>query len=309
MELDPMIATLLATMKEGPEVYRVGVDTARAGMETRVELLKPLAPQTVDTQDITIDTADGPLPLRLYRSAEAKTPLPVLVYLHGGGWVLGSLDTHDNVCRFLADRGPMLVVSVGYRLAPEHKAPAQQRDALAALGWAAANATLHNGDPTRLLIGGDSAGGNLAALAALESGRAAPPLAGQLLVYPVTDYPADAYASYAENAGFGLDRQAMEWFWDHWLAEGAAPDAATAPMRAALPDDLPPAYVITASHDVLRDEGKAYAARLADAGALAAHDHVPGTIHGFFSMAGLVPLATETLERAAGWLAQAKARP
>jgi acetyl esterase len=217
--------------------------------------------------------------------------------------VLGSIETHDNVCRFLAQEGPLLVISVDYRLAPEARAPAQQADTLAALAWAADNAAAHGGDPQRLIVGGDSAGGNLAALAALEARRNGPRLAGQLLVYPVTDYPADAHQSYAENADFGLTREAMEWFWGHWLADGAGPDASTAPLRQTDLSGLPPAWVITSSHDVLRDEGRAYAGRLAEAGALATLDHVDGTIHGFFSMAGLAPIATETVQRAARWAA------
>ena len=307
MELDPMIAQLLEMSKDAPRLADVTLEEARAGMELRVEALKALAPQTVTTQDMAIDTPQGPLAIRLYRAEGAEGPLPTLVYLHGGGWVLGSIETHDNVCRFLADRGPLLVISVDYRLAPEHRSPLQQADAQAALEWAHAHATEHKGDPARLLVGGDSAGGNLSALAALAARKAGPKLAGQLLVYPVTDYPADAYESYAENADYGLDRATMEMFWARWLPEGAGPDETTAPQRETDLSALPPAYVITASHDVLRDEGKAYAGRLAEAGALAAHDHVPGTIHGFFSMAGLVPLATETLERAARWAASVKA--
>ncbi|MGL6044565.1 MAG: alpha/beta hydrolase fold domain-containing protein, partial [Sandaracinobacteroides sp.] len=120
-------------------------------------------------------------------------------------------------------------------------------------------------------------------------------------------YPADAHQSYAENGDFGLSREAMEWFWAHWLADGAGPDTATAPLRAHDLSNLPPAWVVTASHDVLRDEGKAYAGRLAEAGALAGHDHVPGTIHGFFSMGGLAPIATEALQRAATWAASVPA--
>jgi acetyl esterase len=308
MELDPVIAQVLEMGKAQPALETLSVEDARAAMHQRVELLKPFAPQDVATQDLSITTSAGPLPLRLYKpqSAADSGPLATLVWLHGGGWVLGSIDTHDNVCRLLAAEG-LLVVSVDYRLAPEAKAPAQQDDTMAALAWAAANAAAHGGDPGRLIVGGDSAGGNLAALAALLARTSGPALAGQLLVYPVTDYPADAHASYAENADFGLTREAMEWFWAHWLPSSAGPDAATAPLRAADLSGLPPAYVITASHDVLRDEGKAYAGRLAEAGALAAHDHVPGTIHGFFSMGGLAPIATETLKRAAAWAASVKA--
>jgi acetyl esterase len=306
-ELDPIIAQVLEMGRGQPALETLPLADARANMNQRIELLKPFAPAGVDTEDLAIATPAGPLPIRLYRPAGSSAVLPVVVWLHGGGWALGSVDTHDNVCRFLCTEGPLLVVSVEYRLAPEAKAPAQQDDTLAALNWAAAEIARHGGDPSRLIVGGDSAGGNLAALAALQARTAGPRLAGQLLVYPVTDYPADAHESYAENADFGLTREAMEWFWAHWLPEGAGPDARTAPLRAADLSNLPPAWVVTASHDVLRDEGKAYAGRLAEAGALAGHDHVPGTIHGFFSMGGLAPIATETLQRAAQWAASVKA--
>jgi acetyl esterase len=307
MELDPVIAQVLEMSKGQPPLESLTVAEARAGMAQRVDLLKPFAPAGVATTDLAVATPAGPLPLRVYRPEGVEGLLPVVVWLHGGGWVLGSIETHDNVCRFLCTQGPLLVVSVDYRLAPEARAPAQQADTMAALDWAAANIDAHGGDPARLIVGGDSAGGNLAALAALEARTRGPRLAGQLLVYPVTDYPADAHASYAENADFGLTREAMEWFWAHWLADGAGPDAVTAPLRAADLSGVAPAHVITASHDVLRDEGKAYAGRLAEAGVLDALDHVEGTIHGFFSMGGLVPLATETLGRAARWAASVKA--
>lgn len=307
MELDPVIAQVLEMSKGQPALETMSVPEARAGMEQRVDLLKPFAPAAIETSDLAVATPAGPLPLRLYRPEGVAGPLPTMIWFHGGGWVLGSIETHDNVCRFLAQAGPLLVVSVEYRLAPEHKSPAQQQDAMAALRWASAQIAEHGGDPARIILGGDSAGGNLAALAALEARAAGPKLAGQLLVYPVTDYPADAHASYAENADFGLTREAMEWFWAHWLPDGAGPDAATAPLRAADISGLPPAYVITASHDVLRDEGKAYAGRLAEGDALASHDHVEGTIHGFFSMGGLAPIATDTLQRAARWAASIKA--
>jgi acetyl esterase len=206
MELDPVIAQVLEMSKGQPTLDTMSVDEARSNMVQRVELLKPFAPQVVQTQDLSIATAAGPLPVRLYRPEGQHAALPTLVWLHGGGWVVGSVETHDNVCRFLCNEGPLLVVSVEYRLAPEAKAPAQQQDTLAALTWAAAEIAALGGDPSRLIVGGDSAGGNLAALAALEARTAGPALAGQMLVYPVTDYPADAHASYAENADFGLTR-------------------------------------------------------------------------------------------------------
>lgn len=305
MELDPIIVAALELTKGQPPISSLSVEQVRDGMAQRVEMLRGLAPAEIDVVDLVIAGPGGPLPVRLYRPAGTlvSARLPVILFLHGGGWALGSIETHDNVCRFLAQEGPLLVASVDYRLAPEHKSPAQQQDAMAALRWAAAEIAQYGGDPHRLIVGGDSAGGNLAALAALEARDHGPKLAGQLLVYPVTDFPADGHASYAENAEFGLDRELMEWFWGHWLEDGAAPDENTAPLRHPDLSGLPPARVITASHDVLRDEGKAYSARLAEAGALAAHDHVEGVNHGFFSMGGLLPAATETLQRAARWAA------
>ncbi len=303
MQLDPVIAQLLEAAKGQPPLESLSVADARASMNQRVELLKPFAPATIETQDMAIPTPAGPLPIRLYRQPGVAGPLPVVVWLHGGGWVLGSIETHDNVCRFLAQEGPLLVVSVDYRLAPEFRSPAQQEDAFSALQWVSAEIAAHGGDPARIIVGGDSAGGTLAALAAIEAHTSGLALAGQLLVYPVTDFPADAMASYAQNAEFGLTREAMEWFWAHWLAESAGPDAKTAPLRAPDLSNLPPAYVITASHDVLRDEGVAFAGRLEAAGALAVHDAVEGVIHGFFSMPGLAPVATATVQRAARWAA------
>ncbi len=303
MALDPLIAQILEMSKGQPPLESLTVVEARAGMLMRVEMLRAFAPAGIETEDRAIETDAGQLPARVYRPAGVQGPLPVLVWLHGGGWVLGSIETHDNLCRYLAQEGPLLVISIDYRLAPEAKAPAQQQDAMAGLRWVAAHAAALGGDPARLIVGGDSAGGNLAALAALEARAEGPKLAGQLLVYPVTDYPDDNRASYAENDSFGLSRNAMEWFWTHWLGEGVAPDAASAPLRAADLSGLPPAYVVTASHDVLRDEGADYAGRLKAAGALAAHDHVEGVIHGFFSMPGFAPVATDAVRRAARWAA------
>jgi acetyl esterase len=307
MPLDPIIAQLLEMGRDQPAIETLSVEMARANMEMRVELLKSFAPADVQTGNLEIPSADGPLPARLYHPPGGAAPHPVLVWLHGGGWVVGSLESHDNLCRALAKSGDLLVLAIDYRLAPEHKSPAQQRDAIAALDWAAAHIAGHGGNPSRLIVGGDSAGGNLAALAALETRGRGPKLAGQLLVYPVADVPADNMASYAENELFGLSRAAMQWFWDHWLPAGADADASTAPLRAADLGGLPPAYVVTAEYDVLRDEGVAYARRLEAAGVPTVHDAAPGMIHGFFSMTGLVPAATEGVARAARWAAGLKA--
>jgi len=301
--LDPLIAQLLEMGRSQPKISALPVAEAREAMVARVALMKPLAPADVVTKDLVTASSGGPMMLRLYHPPAAPGPLPVLVWLHGGGWVIGSIETHDALCRFLCKEGPLLVVAVEYRLAPESRSPAQQRDVLDALRWTAATIADHGGDPDHIIVGGDSAGGNLAALAALsirDSGG--PALAGQMLVYPVTDYPTDANPSYAANGDYGLTKVDMLWFWQHWLADGASADVSTAPLRASL-EGLPPAYVVTAEYDVLKDEGDAYAAKLAAAGVDVEYESVPGMMHGFFSVAGFVPAATDAVRRAARWAA------
>ncbi len=207
----------------------------------------------------------GALGLRIYTPVEAGGPgaLPVLVFFHGGGWVVGNLDTHDGLCRRLANAAGCLVVSVDYRLAPEARFPAAVDDAYAATRWVAARASSFGGDGTRLAVGGDSAGGNLAAVVSLLAHeRGAPPLRFQLLLYPVTDFAFDT-PSYRENGeGYLLTRANMEWYAGHYLRDGADrrhPHAA--PLRAADVGGSPPTMVITAQYDPLRDEGEAYAVR------------------------------------------------
>ena len=304
MPLDPMIAQLLEMGRDQPKLRDLSIGDARAAMLARVEPLQPLAPPGIQTQDLAIATVAGPLPIRIYRPEGCETPLPVLLWLHGGGWVVGSVDSHDGLCRFLAKDGPLLVVSVDYRLAPEARSPAQQQDTLEALRWTVANIGSHGGDAGHIVIGGDSAGGNLAALAAIAArDSGGPALAGQLLVYPVTDFPTDRRASYAPDGDYGLSREDMLWFWNLWLPEGAAADATTAPLRAADLSGLPPAWVVTAEYDVLKDEGDEYAAKLAAAGNDVEYESVPAVIHGFFSIAGFVPAATDAVRRAARWAA------
>jgi acetyl esterase len=210
----------------------------------------------------------------------------VLVYFHGGGWVLGSLEGSDHVSRELANTAGCLVVSVDYRLAPEHKFPAGLRDCEAAFEWAVANATSFGGDPARLAVGGDSAGGNLSTavcLSARTRGRRAPIF--QLLIYPVIDHDFDR-ASYHENAeGYMLTTDSMRWFWEQYVNSAAEMDDPLAsPILAADLSGLPPALIITAEFDPLRDEGEAYADRLRQAGVPVVLSRYDGMIHGFFAM-------------------------
>jgi acetyl esterase/lipase len=257
----------------------------------------------------TIPGPAGDLPVRIYTPA-GTPPFPVLVYLHGGGWVIGNLDTHDGVCRGLTNAVGCMVVSVDYRLAPEHKFPAAAEDAYAATCWVAAHAAGIGADPARLAVGGDSAGGNLSAVVALMArDRGTPQLRYQLLVYPVTDAACDT-PSYRENAdGYFLTRDMMRWFWNHYLrssADGENPYAS--PLRAGDFHGLPPALVMTAEFDPLRDEGEAYAARLRAADVPVTLSRYDGMIHGFFGMAGVVDRAQDAVKEAAARLRRALER-
>jgi len=249
----------------------------------------------------TVPGPRGEIPVRVY-TPEGRAPFPVLVYFHGGGWVIGSLETHDGLCRHLANAAGAVVVSVDYRLAPEHPFPASGEDAYAATRWVAANAAVIGGDAKRIAVGGDSAGGNLAAVVPLMArDRGGPPLVFQLLVYPVTDTPSANTASYRENAeGYFLTAKMMHWFWNHYC--GKNPDLSDpylCPLRAKDLKSLPPALVVTAEFDPLRDEGEAYAARLREAGVPATSKRYPGMIHGFFGMGALLTQARAATKEAA----------
>jgi acetyl esterase len=232
--------------------------------------------------------ADG-VPVRVYRPSE-QDGLPVVVFLHGGGWTIGDIDCYDTLCRTLANEAGVTVVSVGYRLAPEHPFPAPLDDCFQALQWTAKNASEFEADGSRLAIMGDSAGGNLAAVCALMARNAgAPALALQVLVYPVTDYSFST-ASYAENGtGHVLSEQQMRWFWDCYTrGVEDTDDWRLSPLRCADVGGVAPALVITAEHDPLRDEGEAYAERLRDAGVPVEMTRYAGMIHPFFALPGMM---------------------
>jgi acetyl esterase len=238
-----------------------------------------------DVSNREIPGPAGAIPVRVYKP-NATGPLPILVYFHGGGWVAGNLDTADAICRGLANAAECLVISVEYRLAPEHKFPAALDDCYVAVQWIAANAAQFGGDSSRLAVGGDSVGGNLAAVVTqVARDRGGPPLLFQLLVYPVTDFSFDT-VSYRENAeGYMLTRDVMIWFWNHYLpaqSDGDSPQAS--PLRSRDLRGLPPALVITAGFDPLRDEGEAYASRLRDAGVAVVVRRYDTMIHGFFGL-------------------------
>ena len=266
-------------------------------------------PAGVKVVDRTIPGPAGELPVRLYRPASqaADTGLAGLVYAHGGGWVFGNLDSHDVLCAQLALEAGIAVVAIDYRLAPEARFPAAFDDVVAGLKWVATNGPSVGIDPTRLAIGGDSAGGNLAAAVAIWArDNGGPRLRLQLLAYPVTDAVArtESYRRYED--GYGLNAATMEWFFDHY-----APDKATrgdwrvSPLRAASLDGLPPALVITAGYDPLRDEGRAYAYRLQQEGTLADLVEFGGMLHGFLSSPMLLHAARRGTSLAAAALREA----
>ncbi|HSH68311.1 MAG TPA: alpha/beta hydrolase [Deferrisomatales bacterium] len=243
----------------------------------------------------------------MYWPQQPAPALPVLVYYHGGGFVLCNLDTHDSVCRSLANRSGCLTVSVAYRLSPETKLPGAAEDAYAAAAWVAANAAELGGDPARLAVGGDSAGGTLAAaVALLARDRESPRIAFQLLVYPATDAgrTPDRYPSYRDlSEGYFLTRQMMDWFATQQTDTGTDLfDPRISPLGADHHRDLPPAFVLTAGFDPLRDEGKAYADALAGAGVPVTYSCYETTIHGFLSMGRFLPAALEALDECAGRL-------
>ena len=235
-------------------------------------------------RNYTVDGPAGGVPVRIY-TTEGEGPFPVFVYFHGGGWVLGNLDTHDPTCRALTNATDHVVVSVDYRRAPEHPFLAPLEDCYAATRWAVENPGAVHGNPDRI-VGGDSAGGNLAAaVAQVARDRGGPDLAYQVLIYPATDQVLDT-ASYEENAeGCFLARADMEWFWDHHLAhEFSGQNAYASPLRARALDGLPPATVLTCGFDPLRDGATVYATRLEDAGVPVTHRRYDEMIHGFASM-------------------------
>jgi acetyl esterase len=321
MPLDPVAAQVIAMLSTTfPEV---GVTVDDAAEARRILAAAPAAPgdptPVARVENRTIPGAGGAeVPVRIYWPAGtdgtgspggagtdsaagtdgaetdgAGGSLPLVAFFHGGGWVLCGLDSHDETCRQLANGTGAIVMSVDYRLAPEHRFPTAAEDAYAATRWLAANGAGLGGDPARLAVAGDSAGGNLAAAVALMArDRGGPALVFQLLIYPVLDHASDT-ASHKENAtGYFLTADAMRWFWAQYLGpDGDGADPYVSPLRAADLTGLPPAHVVTAEFDPLRDEGEAYAALLTAAGVPAESRRYDGAFHGFFSMTAVLDSA------------------
>ena len=306
MTLNPAIQPILDMMAPLASVdwKTVPTEAMRAMLDTPMALGPPIAMARVT--DLSIDLPGRNLAARLYVPEAAARGLTL--FFHGGGWVIGTLETHDATCRALARASGAAVLSIGYRLAPEHRYPAAVDDCHDATVWAAANGSVLNVDVSRLAVAGDSAGGNLAAAVAIRLRDAGgPALAHQLLIYPVTDARFDTESYTSNGSGnYFLSTAGMERFWSAYLGDRPASDA---PLAAILhtPDlsGLPPATVITAEYDPLRDEGQAYAARLAAAGVAVDAPMAPGMIHGFFGMFEMVPAAQDWINHGGGNLASA----
>lgn len=303
MPVDPQIQILLAAGSGVPDTHMMTVAEARARYEARIAAFAPPA-AVEDVRETHIAGPGGPLRLRLY-APPGEGPFPLVVFFHGSGFVLCSLDTHDGICRNLCAGAGCVVVSVDYRLAPEHKFPAGLEDCLAATRWAARHAAALRADPGSLVIAGDSAGGNLAAAVALRlRDEGGPEVRGQVLIYPVTDYHTPATGSYLENAeGFGLTREAMKWYWAHYLNDpGEARLADAAPLQASSFERLPSALIISAEYDVLRDEAEEYGRRLAAAGVPVALSRYDGMNHAFLFWVGRVAGADRAMAEICAWL-------
>ncbi|MFG6117857.1 alpha/beta hydrolase [Thalassobacillus sp. B23F22_16] len=306
MVLDSQAKFLLEQMEAAgdPPMHELTPEEARASAD-----FSPLAGEPVEVAKVenrTVPSTAGDIPVRIY-TPEGEGPFPALVFYHGGGWVIGDLDTVDVPCRLLANQSNCVVISVDYRLAPEHKFPAAADDAYAVAKWAVEHGASIDVDSNRVAVGGDSAGGNLAAVVALMArDRGDFSLAYQLLIYPVTHHSYET-KSYKDNAdGYLLTKDSMEWFWDHYLrteSDGRHPYAS--PLLAENLNGLPPALVVTAGYDPLRDEGQAYAKRLTEAGVAVEAKCYEGMIHGFFWMPGVLEQGKQCIDQASSALKRA----
>jgi acetyl esterase len=284
----------------GPPMEQMTPQEIRADRAAHADIMAALAgpiQEVARVEDRTIPGPAQPIPIRVYWPATGKN-LPALVYYHGGGWVIGNLDGVDRTCRALANASGCVLISADYRLAPEHKFPAAVEDADAALRYVAGHANEFDIDPNRIAVAGDSAGGNLAAVVSLMArDRGGPKIAFQLLVYPVTDYDDDRPSLHEFAQGYFLTDTMMDYFWGHYLArpeDGSHPHAS--PIKARSLAGLPPAMVITAECDPIRDQGEAYAQRLRESGVPVSTKRYEGAIHVFFNLAGVVDAGRQSIE-------------
>ncbi len=305
LAIDPQIAQMLAAMPEWPGVRHVPLDILRQSVRESSIAFPPAADAIISrTEERGVPRAGGEIPVRLYWP-EAEGPLPITVYMHGGGYVVGDLDTQDMIARALCAWAESIVVSVDYRLAPEHPFPAGLEDAFAAFRWAAEHGTELGGDPDRLALAGDSAGGNFAcAIALMVSEEGGPQARAVINIYGPCNCPEAETPSALEFAdGPLLTQDDVSWFWEQYLSDPAqAEDYRASPVRAASHAGLPPHFVATAECDPSRDDAELFAAKLVDAGVTVEMKRYPGMVHGFASWVGFLPGAREALKDAAAFL-------
>jgi acetyl esterase len=306
--LDPDAAAVYKAFQEAgrPPYETLTAPEAREFYMAARFVSNPDPPELQSVEPLSIPAPYGAIPARIYTPKKLRKTsglAPCLVFFHGGGWVIGNLDTHDVVCRKLAEEGELIVISVDYRLAPEHKFPAAVDDSIIATKWIAANGAELGIDPSRLIVGGDSAGGNLAAVVSLTArDEGGPDIAGQLLIYPSTDM-SRKHASHKEaETSILLTHSVIVWFLNHYLGDADIADWRASPARAKSLASLPPAYVLTVGGDPLRDEGDEYAARLKEAGVRVTYRHFAGQFHGFFTMGKLLNQANVAVGEIATWL-------
>jgi acetyl esterase len=301
MQLDPHVKGLLDMIKAAgrPKIWQLTPAEARQGFAGLAKL--------ADAKDVPIGKIEngelpgpaGPLRFRAYTPLSAAAVSPGIVYFHGGGFVIGDLDSYDGFCRLLANESGCRLISIDYRLAPEHKFPAALEDAWAAIRWVAAHAASLGIDANRIAVGGDSAGGNLAALICQRAQKAGgPKIALQVLFCPSTDLVGETESHHAFAEGYFLEEASMRWFREQYSPPLDPGDARASPLRAADLSGLPPAHIHTAAFDPLRDEGKAYADRLEQAGVKVRYTCHQGMIHHFYGMAGAIPYARTALKDA-----------
>jgi acetyl esterase len=310
MALDPQIEIILGLAKQAnlPEIWQLTPDQGREQYLTRVNKLKFTEP-IFRSEDRRIAGPGSDLAIRIFTPRELKTAekLPVLMWFHGGGFVIGSLDTHDSVCRMLANRADCIVVAVDYRLAPESKFPAAVEDCQAALNWTALHATEFGGDASCIAVGGDSAGANLATVIAILARDAAhPKLAFQLLIYPCTAPEPETGSHHKFKEGYVLTRNSITWFYRQYLRSGRdVNDFRYAPLVHDDLAGLPPCLIIVAGYDPLRDEGIEYAKKLIEAENRVRLSNYEGMVHGFYLMGGAVDAARKAVDESARALREA----